>query len=115
MAKTKTKIPPVKAKSAKTKKFPKKFAKFRPMNVVVAPGSTAEKYYRAMARPLASLIKPQAIARRFPPTPEHNLINQWKDHPEPRVYEFLYRRRIVMGGNRHREYRSGFGGGDGRC
>src|SRR5215468_1429290 len=39
------------------------------------PGSTAEKYYRAMARSLASLIKPQAIARGFPPTPEHNLIN----------------------------------------
>ena len=54
MAKTKTKI--VKAKSAKAKKVPKRLAKFRPMNVVVAPGSTAEKYYRAMARPLTSLI-----------------------------------------------------------
>ena len=75
MAKTKTKIRPVKVKSAKTKKFPKRFAKFRPMNVVVAPGSTAEKYYRAMARPLASLIKPRALAPGFPPTPEHNLIN----------------------------------------
>jgi hypothetical protein len=73
MAKTKTKI--VKAKSAKAKKVPKRLAKFRPMNVVVAPGSTAEKYYRAMARPLTSLIKPQAIAPGFPPTPEHNLIN----------------------------------------
>jgi hypothetical protein len=73
MAKTKTKI--VKTKSAKAKKVPKRLAKFRPMNVVVAPGSTAEKYYRAMARPLTSLIKPQAITPGFPPTPEHNLIN----------------------------------------
>jgi hypothetical protein len=75
MAKTKTKMQPVRAKSVKAKKVPKRLAKFRPMNVVVAPGSTAEKYYRAMARPLASLIKPQVIAPGFPPTPEHNLIN----------------------------------------
>jgi hypothetical protein len=75
MAKTKTKRQPVKTKSGKAKKFPKRFAKFRPMNVIVAPGSTAEKHYRAMARPLASLIKPQAIGPGFPPTPEHNLIN----------------------------------------
>jgi hypothetical protein len=65
MAKTKTKRQPVKAKSGKAKKFPKRLAKFRPMNVVVAPGSTAEKYYRAMARPLASRIKPQATRRDF--------------------------------------------------
>ena len=75
MAKTKTKRKPVKAKSGKAKKFPKRLAKFRPMNVIVAPGSTAEKYYRTMARPLASLIKPRALAPGFPPTPEHNLIN----------------------------------------
>jgi hypothetical protein len=75
MAKTKTKVQPVRAKSVKAKKVPKRLAKFRPMNVVVAPGSTAEKSYRAMARPLASLIKPQVIAPGFPPTPEHNLIN----------------------------------------
>jgi hypothetical protein len=37
MAKTKTKRQPVRAKSAKAKKVPKRLAKFRPMNVVVAP------------------------------------------------------------------------------
>ena len=74
MAKAKAKKPPVKPKSAKTKKSPR-LAKVRPMNVAVAPGSKAEKHYRAMALPLAALIKPLAIAPGLPPTPEHNLIN----------------------------------------
>jgi hypothetical protein len=75
MARAKAKKRPVQAKSAKTKKSPKRLAKFRPMNVAVAPGSKAEKHYRAMALPLAALIKPQVIAPGLPPTPEHNLIN----------------------------------------
>ena len=73
VAKAKTKKQTVKAKSAKAKKSPRRPAKFRPMNVVVAPGSRAEKRYRAMALPMAVVV--QAIAQEFPPTPEHNLIN----------------------------------------
>jgi hypothetical protein len=75
MANAKAKKSLVKAKSAKTKKPTNRIAKVRPMNVAVAPGSKAEKYYRAMALPLAALIKPLAIAPGLPPTPEHNLIN----------------------------------------
>ena len=73
VAKAKTKKQPVKAKSGKAKKSPKRPAKFRPMNVFVAPGSRAEKHYREMALPMAAVV--QAIAPKFPPTPEHNLIN----------------------------------------
>jgi hypothetical protein len=93
MAKAKTKKQPVKAKPAKTKKSPKRLAKFRPMNVVVAPGSTAEKYYQAMALPLAALIKPQVIAPGFPPTPEHNLIN----HGGKTIQDLMYTNFFIGG------------------
>ena len=90
MAKAKTKKQPVRAK---TKKSPKRLAKFRPMNVVVAPGSTAEKYFRAMAVPLAALIKPQVIAPGFPPTPEHNLIN----HGGKTIQDLVYTNFFIGG------------------
>src|SRR5258708_16864351 len=72
VAKAKTKKQPVKAKSGKAKKSPKRPAKFRPMNVFVAPGSRAEKHYREMALPMAAVV--QAISPKLPPTPQHNLI-----------------------------------------
>ena len=97
MAKTRTKRKPVKAKSGKAKKFPKRLAKFRPMNVIVAPGSTAEKYYRTMARPLASLIKPRALAPGFPPTPEHNLIN----HGGKTIQNLVFTNFFIGGVRRH--------------
>src|SRR4030088_2139128 len=75
MANAKAKKRPVHAKPAKTKTSPKRLVKFRPMNVAVAPGSKAEKHYRAMALPIAALIKPEVIAPGLPPSPEHNLLN----------------------------------------
>jgi hypothetical protein len=88
-SKTKSKKQPVKASTAKTKKS-RKPAAFRPMNVAVARGSKAEKYYRSMATPLASLVKPQAIAPGFPATPEHNLINHGGKIIQNLVYTNFY-------------------------
>jgi hypothetical protein len=115
MAKAKAKKRPVQAKSAKTKKSPKRLAKFRPMNVAVATGSKAEKHYRAMALPLAALIKRQVIAPGLPPTPEHNLINHGGKTIQNLVFtNFYIGGGIVMGGTRHRVDRPSLGCSDDR-
>ena len=93
MAKTSTKKPFVGRKSGKTKRTSKRFAKFRPMNVVVARGSKAEKHYRSMATPMASLIKPEAIAPGLPATRQHDLIN----HGGKTIQDLMYTNFFIGG------------------
>src|SRR5947209_5460818 len=50
-------------------------SKSRPMNVVTAKGSKAEKSYRARAGlPAGAKLQPEAIAPGLHPTPKHNLV-----------------------------------------
>jgi hypothetical protein len=77
-------------KSGKAKGTYKRPVKFRPMNVVVARGSRAEEHYRSMAMPMASLIKPEAIAPGLPATSEHDLINHGGKTIQDLVYTNFY-------------------------
>lgn len=99
MAKAKTRKSATKAKAGKAGTSPKKAAKavkkavkravkFRPMNVVTAPGSRAEKHYRGMAAPMAAVVA--ATASKFSPTPEHNLINHGGNTIQDLVYTNFY-------------------------
>lgn len=103
MAKAKTRKSATKAKAGKAgtspkkavkkaakavKKAVKRAVKFRPMNVVTAPGSRAEKHYQGMAAPMAAVVA--ATASKFAPTPEHNLINHGGNTIQDLVYTNFY-------------------------
>jgi hypothetical protein len=86
------------AKSKKSKPQAKRKATFRPMNVSVARGSSAEKYFLGMAALPAvkaktagkTGLRAAAIAPGFPQTPDHNLINHGGKIIQDMVYTNFY-------------------------